>query len=549
MPDFTDELPPDEPFEQLPPVAAELEPAPKRAEPVRAEEQSQVVPARRSGEVRVLPHSIEAEESLISTILIEGSDILSRCLEAGLTGRSFYKSANGIVFDHLCAIAAQKKPVAVSVLAEELISARQLEVIGGYGYLVQVSSREPTSLQGAYFVSKVRELEMLRTLIREASGAVEQAYGFGGAPGELGTLIDEVKVRMAGIGDGGSDKMKGVLDSRVYSPKRRVEKPADIYTLKGTTICTAGNLTAITSQAKGGTSGFLGAMLAAAAGNGTDGNDYLGIGGHNYGKLAVLHFDTEQSPYDWQTKTVDAVLKRAGVATLPEWFLTYNLTGLGAAECRAVVESAIKAAQKKFGGIFCVFIDGIGDLVVNPNDEAECFPLVIRLLGLAIEYKTAIVSVLHLNPTSGKEGTKSRGHLGSHLERKAETNLILEKDADGITRIWGEKQRGKPIMKSEAVAFRWSDERGMHVSCEADSDSGDSKNKGGRPKKYSFGQYAQAFPRAHEKPLPRPAIYKKVKELSTIPDSTFRDQLIEAVNDGIVARIDDKIAGYVFRMA
>ena len=78
------------------------------------------------------------------------------------------------------------------------------------------------------------------------------------------------------------------------------------------------------------------------------------------------------------------------------------------------------------------------------------------------------MTVLHLNPKSGNGGfEKARGHLGSQLERKAETNLRIEKDGD-VSVCWSEKQRRAPIFKDKGPRFRWSDEAGMHVTAQAE---------------------------------------------------------------------------------
>ena len=68
--------------------------------------------------------------------------------------------------------------------------------------------------------------------------------------------------------------------------------------------------------------------------------------------------------------------------------------------------------------------------------------------------------MLHLNPSSE---TKSRGHLGSQLERKSETNLRIEKK-DGVSTVYSDRNRGADIPKDTAPRFVWSAEHQMHVS-------------------------------------------------------------------------------------
>ena len=61
-------------------------------------------PPQRSGAPaagRGMPHSVEAEEYLLSCCLIDGAEVVARCLEARITPESFYVPAHGIVFEKL----------------------------------------------------------------------------------------------------------------------------------------------------------------------------------------------------------------------------------------------------------------------------------------------------------------------------------------------------------------------------------------------------------------------------------------------------------------
>jgi replicative DNA helicase len=139
---------------------------------------------------RMPPHSLEAEEYLLSCCLLDGSDSIARCLEAKLPGAAFYSSANRLIYEKLCELYQKNPPVDIAVLAEELKTSRQLESIGGFAYLTQISGRIPTTAQAQYFIEKVRELYLLRELIKVATGAVENCYSYQGG---LEEFIDKVE--------------------------------------------------------------------------------------------------------------------------------------------------------------------------------------------------------------------------------------------------------------------------------------------------------------------------------------------------------------------
>jgi replicative DNA helicase len=130
--------------------------------------------------VRVLPHSIDAEEQLLACILIDGAASLGLCLRKKLSGRAFYSPANRLVFDTLCAMQAAGKPIDLAVLAEELKTTRQLDEIGGYAFLTQVTNRVTTTVQASYFVEKLQELSVLRELIREFNAGLDDCFAYQG---------------------------------------------------------------------------------------------------------------------------------------------------------------------------------------------------------------------------------------------------------------------------------------------------------------------------------------------------------------------------------
>ena len=159
--------------------------------PVRRQNQAPVAVAG-----RMPPHSIEAEEYLLSCCLLDGADVISRCLEARIRPESFYVAAHGIIFERMIDLYNRQAPVDLAVLAEELKTSKQLDDVGGYAFLVQVSSRIPTTAQASYFIEKVREQHLLREIIKSATGAVEDCYSFSGGIEEF---VDQVEQRMFAV--------------------------------------------------------------------------------------------------------------------------------------------------------------------------------------------------------------------------------------------------------------------------------------------------------------------------------------------------------------
>lgn len=144
---------------------------------------------------RVLPHSVEAEEYLLSCIMLDGQDVLGRCLLAKIEPDSFYVTAHGVIYAAAIRLYVANKPIDIATIAEELKTSHEIDTIGGYPFLVQVSSRIPTTAQAGYFIQKVMELSMLRAVIQAGTAVVEDAYAY---TGDIDEFIAKTEERIFG---------------------------------------------------------------------------------------------------------------------------------------------------------------------------------------------------------------------------------------------------------------------------------------------------------------------------------------------------------------
>lgn len=227
----------------------------------------------------------------------------------------------------------------------------------------------------------------------------------------------------ANLPAGGKDRLRARRNERCFNFAAPPEDPLPRFLINGRGVCTAGNLTNLIAQAKAGKSALTGAMLAAAicAEFRASARDTLGVTAAAPGKLRLVHLDTEQSRFD-HDQHVRRALRRAGVAESPPWLWSFGLAGFSADDLRQVLRLTLEDAHAA-GGVFAVIVDGTADLVNDVNDPKECNAFVAELHDLAIRYHCPIINVVHENP--GQDGGKMRGHLGSQLERKSESNCGL----------------------------------------------------------------------------------------------------------------------------
>ena len=183
------------------------------------------------------PHSSEAEEHVIACCLLDGSDTIARCLEARLAAESFYYPVNQLLFTIIVELYQKSPPVTLEVLAEELKTRRQLEAVGGFPYLMQVTGKIPTTAHAGYFIDKVREKHLLRELIKTATGAVEQCYSFTGG---LEEFVDKVE-----------QELFAVTQDRVSDSAQEIkESIKEANTVIAKLLMKKGELTGVTSGFK-----------------------------------------------------------------------------------------------------------------------------------------------------------------------------------------------------------------------------------------------------------------------------------------------------------
>lgn len=251
------------------------------------------------------------------------------------------------------------------------------------------------------------------------------------------------------------------LDERRLDYTNPPERPEPIFKFAGVSMATPKNIVAIQSQAKGGKTAFGGAMIAAVISDDPT-RDYFTIEAkRNTQGKALIHIDTEQSPYDGY-EIIRRAVHRGNLDAPPPYLRSYCIADLDSDAGRKIFRLELERAHREHGGIYAVVLDGGADLLRNVNDPEESNAFVAELHSLAIKYDCTIVVVLHENPNS--ENGKTRGHFGSQLERKAESNIRLDKDGDEVTTVWSGKCRHGGIPKSRGIRFKWDPEAGMHMS-------------------------------------------------------------------------------------
>jgi len=256
-------------------------------------------------------------------------------------------------------------------------------------------------------------------------------------------------------------RMGVFLQRRRLTELSPVMEPVPIISAGGSVISTPGNITVIGGQAKSGKTAVMAAWIAASLADPLRKPETFGatiVSSYGTGK-AVIHIDTEQSEWD-QVRLLKRIHRYSHLPKLPDSFYSISLRGCSASESREAIEDLLGFAKEDHGGIHSIWVDGVGDLLNDTNDLQESVDAVKQMERWVAQYNCPLFAIIHHNP--GSESTKGRGHLGSTLERKAESVLSVKKDADrDVSTIAGDKLRNAG--KLPPMAFGWDEDGVPHT--------------------------------------------------------------------------------------
>jgi replicative DNA helicase len=123
---------------------------------------------------RVPPQNIEAEASLIGSILIEKDAIIK--VADVVSADDFYVDRNGLIFAAMVDLYEARQPIDIVSLSNKLREASELERIGGSAYITELTSSVPTSAHVVHYAGIVAHKATLRRLIAAASNISQFGY-------------------------------------------------------------------------------------------------------------------------------------------------------------------------------------------------------------------------------------------------------------------------------------------------------------------------------------------------------------------------------------
>jgi replicative DNA helicase len=182
-------------------------------------------PDRQVAQLRIPPHSVEAESSVLGGLLLDNGawDRVADLLGEG----DFYRYEHRLVFDAISGLVNASRPADVITVFEHLRSLGKAEEVGGLGYLNSLAQYVPSAGNIRRYAEIVRERSILRKLVSASDEIATNAFNPQGRP--VASIVDEAEQKIFNIGEQGSRMKRGfqAMDTLVVDLLDRVQEMAD----------------------------------------------------------------------------------------------------------------------------------------------------------------------------------------------------------------------------------------------------------------------------------------------------------------------------------
>lgn len=172
-----------------------------------------------NGIMKSLPQSIEAEQSVIGSMIIDKNAIAQAA--EGLKEEDFYRDSHKVIFKAIIKMFQRDMAVDLVTLLEYLKSISQLENAGGATYVTEVSGSVPTTANLSSYIKIVSEKSTLRRLIRASTEIIESSYN---EQGNVEKVLDTAEKRIFDIAEKRSTSDYEALSDVLERSFEQIEK-------------------------------------------------------------------------------------------------------------------------------------------------------------------------------------------------------------------------------------------------------------------------------------------------------------------------------------
>ncbi|MEO6024375.1 MAG: replicative DNA helicase, partial [Burkholderiales bacterium] len=155
--------------------------------------------------MRVPPHSVEAEQSVLGGLMLEN---VAWDKIADLVGEDdFYRDDHRRIWKHISKLIEANRPADVITVVESLERNAELETVGGLSYVGMLSNNTPSAANIRRYAEIVRERSIMRKLAEIGTEIASSAYNPLGR--EARQLLDEAEAKVFKIAEAGARGNQG----------------------------------------------------------------------------------------------------------------------------------------------------------------------------------------------------------------------------------------------------------------------------------------------------------------------------------------------------
>ncbi|WP_392559520.1 replicative DNA helicase [Orbus mooreae] len=179
--------------------------------------------------LKVPPHSIEAEQAVLGSLMIDNQrwDRVSETI----TDRDFYSRHHQIIFAEMVNLVTKGVPIDLITLSESLESKDVLSDVGGFAYLAELSKNTPSAINVVAYTDIIRQQAILRELISSSNEIADNCYATEGRSSE--DILDLAETKIFQIAENrakqgvGPKSVTSVLEDTVAKIEELFQKPHD----------------------------------------------------------------------------------------------------------------------------------------------------------------------------------------------------------------------------------------------------------------------------------------------------------------------------------
>ncbi|AFA41099.1 replicative DNA helicase [Wigglesworthia glossinidia endosymbiont of Glossina morsitans morsitans (Yale colony)] len=172
--------------------------------------------------VRMPPHSLEAEQSIIGSLMLNNDywDEISDKINCN----DFFNKSHQLIFQEMHELCDIGKPIDLITVSESLEQKGKLKLVGGFAYLAELSKNIPSTTNIFIYSEIVRERAIIRQIIHVAQEIFDAGYNPKGRSSS--DLLDLAESRVFQIAENQNRKNEGPknIESVLTNTVEKIEK-------------------------------------------------------------------------------------------------------------------------------------------------------------------------------------------------------------------------------------------------------------------------------------------------------------------------------------